>query len=136
MEKLRADFNADRFPSFEDLQKTSRPSGTLCNPEPVAFRTYPKSKSLVVACSRQGGLPRDARLGWIFTGRDGGFTIELSRTLLRVYQRYYDSYGLIDSHTTNPERLVQEPVAMVPGEVYSVTVILDAHFSQALPLGL
>jgi O-glycosyl hydrolase len=77
-------------------------------------------------------LPRDARLSWIFTGKEGGFTIEISQSLVRVYQRFYDSYGLIDSHTTNPERVVQEMVATVPAEIHSVTVVLDAHLSLSV----
>ena len=74
-------------------------------------------------------LPREARLSWIFTGRDGGFTIEISHSTVRVYQRYYDSYGLNDSHTTNPERIVQEMVVLAPGPVHSVTATLDAHLA-------
>jgi len=80
------------------------------------------------------GLPRDARLNWIFTGRDGGFTVEMSHTLVRVYQRFYDSYGLIDSHTTNPEKIVQEFVAPVPGAIHSLTVTLDAHLLLTVSL--
>jgi O-glycosyl hydrolase len=80
------------------------------------------------------GVPRDARLSWIFTGRDGGFTVEVSHTLVRVYQKFYDSYGLVDSHTTNPERIVQESVAIVPAEIHSLTVILDAHLSLSVLL--
>jgi O-glycosyl hydrolase len=78
------------------------------------------------------GLPREARLSWIFTGRNGGFTVEVNHALVRVYQKFYDSYGLIDSHTTNPERIVQETVAIVPGEIRSLTVILDSHLSLSV----
>ena len=77
-------------------------------------------------------LPRDARLSWIFTGKEGGFTVEISQSLVRVYQKFYDSYGLIDSHTLNPERIVQEMVATVPTEIHSVTVVLDAHLSLSV----
>jgi O-glycosyl hydrolase len=74
-------------------------------------------------------FPRQARLSWIFTGREGGFTVELSNTTVRVYQRYNDSYGLLDSHTANPERIVQETMALAPGAIHSVTVMLDPHLS-------
>ena len=77
-------------------------------------------------------FPREARLSWIFTGREGGFTVELSNTTLRVYQRYNDSYGLLDSHTANPERIVQETMALAPGPIHSVTVTLDAHLSLSV----
>jgi O-glycosyl hydrolase len=77
-------------------------------------------------------LPRDARLSWIFTGKEGGFTVEISQSLVRVYQKFYDSYGLIDSHTVNPERVIQEMVAAVPTEIRSVTVVLDAHLSLSV----
>jgi O-glycosyl hydrolase len=74
-------------------------------------------------------LPRGTRLNWIFTGKEGGFTVEISPTLIRVYQRFYDSYGLIDSHATNPERIVEETVAALPTDVHSATVVLDARLS-------
>jgi len=86
------------------------------------------SKTIVL----DNGVPRDARLNWIFTGRNGGFTVEVSHTLVRVYQKFYDSYGLVDSHTANPERIVQETVAIAPGEIHSLTVILDAHLSLSV----
>jgi O-glycosyl hydrolase len=79
-----------------------------------------------------GDIPRDAKLNWIFTGRDGGFTIEISHGLVRVYQRYYDSVGLLDSHTANPERIVQETVVLAPGPIRSLTVTLDAHLSLSV----
>ena len=75
------------------------------------------------------GVPRDARLNWIFTGSQGGFTVEVSHTSIRVYQRFYDSYGLIDSHTSNPERIVQESVVPIADTIHSLTVTLDAHLS-------
>jgi len=77
-------------------------------------------------------FPQEARLSWIFTGREGGFTIELSNTTVRVYQRYSDSYGLLDSHTANPERIVQETMALAPGPIHSVTVTFDAHLSLSV----
>jgi len=86
------------------------------------------SKTLVL----DNQLPRDAKLIWVFTGREGGFTVEVSHELVRVYQRYYDSYGLLDSHTTNPERIVEETMALVPGGIHSLTVTLDAHLSLSV----
>ena len=77
-------------------------------------------------------FPREARLSWIFTGREGGFTIEVSHTTVRVYQRYNDSYGLLDSHTANPERIVQETVVQPPSAIHSLTVTLDAHLSLSV----
>jgi O-glycosyl hydrolase len=77
-------------------------------------------------------FPQDGRLSWIFTGREGGFTVEVTHSNVRVYQRYYDSYGLLDSHTANPERIVQETVALAPAALHSITVILDAHLSLAV----
>ena len=74
-------------------------------------------------------LPREAKLSWIFTGREGGFTIEISHATLRVVQRYYDSYGLLDAHTANPERVAAETVALATGPIHRVTATLDAHLS-------
>lgn len=74
-------------------------------------------------------LPRDARINWIFTGRDGGFTLEIGHASVKLDQKYYDSFGLLDAHTINPERVVQETVALAPTPIHSVTVVLDAHLS-------
>jgi O-glycosyl hydrolase len=78
------------------------------------------------------GVPQDATLNWTFTGGQGGFTVEVNHATVRVYQRFYDSYGLIDSHTTNPERIVQETVAIAPDPIQSITVVLDAHLSLSV----
>ena len=86
------------------------------------------SKTIVL----DNSLPRDAHLSWIFTGKEGGFTIEIGQSMVRVYQRFYDSYGLIDSHTTNPERVVQEMAAAVPANIHTITVVLDAHLSLSV----
>ena len=77
----------------------------------------------------ESDFPSEARLSWIFTGREGGFTIDVSHTTLRVYQRYNDSYGLLDSHTTNPERIVQETFVPISGGLHSISVTLDAHLA-------
>ena len=77
-------------------------------------------------------LPRDAKLNWIFTGSEGGFTVEIGQSIVRVYQRYYDSFGLLDSHTTNPERVVKETAALAAGTIHSVTVTLDAHLTLSV----
>lgn len=37
---------------------------------------------------------KDGRLDWIFTGRDGGFTVSVTKDSLWLYQRFYDSFGL------------------------------------------
>lgn len=42
--KFRKTINAERFPSFEVLLKTSRLSGTSLSSEIVAYRTYPSTK--------------------------------------------------------------------------------------------
>jgi O-glycosyl hydrolase len=75
------------------------------------------------------GIPHEAHLNWIFTGRDGGFTVDVSRAQIRVFQRYYDSYGLNDSHTSNPERIVAESFIPVTEEIHSITVTTDSHLS-------
>ncbi len=80
------------------------------------------------------GIPHGVKLNWIFTGRDGGFTVEIGDTQLRVYQRFYDSYGLNDSHTTNPERIVSESSIPVADTIRSATVTLDAHLSLTVLL--
>jgi O-glycosyl hydrolase len=80
------------------------------------------------------GIPRDARLSWVFTGRDGGFTVEIGHAQMRVFQRFYDSYGLNDSHTANPERLVSESSIPVADAIHSVTVTLDAHLALTVLL--
>ena len=73
------------------------------------------------------GIPLETKLSWIFTGRIGGFSVEVSHSQIRVYQRFYDSYGVNDVHISNPERIVQSSIAPLPDTIHSLTVTLDAH---------
>ena len=129
-----ADFRADRIRTAF-LRALSAPDGPLSQvwgrgPElPRVFfpERLPAFFSKTIAF--ESDFPRQGRLSWIFTGREGGFTIDISHTTVRVYQRYNDSYGLLDSHTSNPERIVQESFVPISGELHSVSVTLDAHLS-------
>lgn len=72
-----------------------------------------------------------SRLEWIFTGPVGGFTVEVTPTRLRVFQRYYDSFGLykappaIEGQTRHPEGLYEESATDFRGTLRAITVRMD-----------
>jgi O-glycosyl hydrolase len=118
--------NAQHF-SFASDGPSSQVWGARAEEVPRVF--FPErlpaffSKTIVL----DAGVPQDATVNWIFTGGQGGFTVEVNHATVRVYQRFYDSYGLIDSHSANPERVVQETVAIASDPIHSITVVLDSH---------
>lgn len=79
----------------------------------------------------QEGVPRDAKLLWIFTGRHAGFTVELTRHEVRVLQRYYDSYALYgaDVHGNYPQKVTQDTDVLYTGDARTVTVVLNSHLA-------
>lgn len=79
-----------------------------------------------------GDIPRRTTLSWIFTGPHAGFTVQLDAAQVRVFQRYYDSYGLYGSGTPQqayPERIVADTHVPYTGHLRDVTVVLDAHLA-------
>jgi O-glycosyl hydrolase len=80
--------------------------------------------------------PSKSALEWIFTGEHGGFTIQLSRGLIRVFQRYYDSPGLADPDhpTRHPEKAITESAASFEGQPRAITVRLDSRLGLAVLL--
>lgn len=74
-------------------------------------------------------VPRNTHLDWIFTGPHAGFTIELSATHIRLYQRYYDSTALYTGHGNYPEKIVRDDTREFTGTPRTLTVVLDAHLS-------
>src|ERR1700710_480718 len=50
-------------------------------------------------------VPARTKLVWIFTGPRAGFTVELSATKVRVFERYYDSMGMY-AGGNYPEKIV------------------------------
>ncbi|MFB3826510.1 MAG: hypothetical protein ACE15B_07055 [Bryobacteraceae bacterium] len=71
------------------------------------------------------------RLEWIFTGPDGGFTVEVGPSRVRLVQRYYDSPGLRKAPpaqtrpTRHPEGLWEESSAEYGGPPRAITVRVD-----------
>lgn len=77
-------------------------------------------------------IPRRTTLSWIFTGPRAGFTVQVDAQDIRVFQRFYDSYGLFGSAQPQqgyPEKVVSDAVIPYRGHLHSITVALDAHMS-------
>jgi O-glycosyl hydrolase len=72
-----------------------------------------------------------SRLEWIFTGPLGGFTVEVTPTHLRVFQRYYDSFGLRKAPPApgrpprHPEGLYEESAVDLLDPPRAITVRAD-----------
>jgi len=68
---------------------------------------------------------------WIFTGEQGGFTVTVEDTAVRVFQRFYDSFGFNDFKEGNvrasrhPEKRWVESAATFKGPLRALTVKLD-----------
>lgn len=79
-----------------------------------------------------------SKLEWIFTGPLGGFTVEVTPSRLRVFQRYYDSYGLRKAPPASmrtprhPEGLYEESSADLRGKIESITVRADHRLGLAV----
>jgi O-glycosyl hydrolase len=73
-------------------------------------------------------MPAGGKLIWMFTGQQGGFTVELSSDSVHVVQRFYDSFGLRDpgSRSTYPVANVEDVTVPYTGAAKTVTVELDA----------
>jgi O-glycosyl hydrolase len=71
-------------------------------------------------------IPVPGKLEWIFTGPHAGFTVELSPTKLRVFQRYYDSSGLTER---GQERIVLDDERQFTGDARTLTVVVDSHLA-------
>jgi O-glycosyl hydrolase len=82
--------------------------------------------------------PGKGALEWIFTGEEGGFTIQLEQGQVKLLQRYYDSYALGDlTHPTrHPEKIAAGQSAAYLGNLRAVTVRLDHRLGlSVLPNG-
>ena len=75
----------------------------------------------------------DGNLLWIFTGDAGGVTVEITGRHIRVYQRYYDSFGfsrvedgniLADRH---PEKIFLDHKTTYSGELKNITTEYTHH---------
>ena len=79
-----------------------------------------------------GDVPQRTSFSWIFTGPHAGFTVELNAQEVRVFQRYYDSYGLYGAanpQQSYPQTLVADTTVPYTGHPRSLTVILDSHMA-------
>ena len=81
-----------------------------------------------------------SRLEWIFTGPLGGFTVEIGQSRVRLFQRYYDSFGLRQAPpagsrpTRHPEGLWEESAGAYRGELRSITVRADHRLGVSVVL--
>lgn len=82
----------------------------------------------------------DGAVEWIFTGPRGGFTVEIDSDAVRVYQRWYDSFGFnrLDGDklqaSRHPERTWREASVPFRGDLRAVTVTLDHKFGLIVAL--
>lgn len=74
-------------------------------------------------------VPRDGRLSWIFTGPHAGFTVQLSASKVRLFQRYYDSSGLYSGQGNYPEKVVKDDEQQFEGHLHTLSVVVDSHLS-------
>jgi O-glycosyl hydrolase len=74
-------------------------------------------------------IPAGGTLNWIFTGQQGGFTVELSHDSVHIIQRFYDSYGLRTpgSRLTYPQAIVDDVTIPFHGDAKAITVDFDSH---------
>jgi O-glycosyl hydrolase len=78
------------------------------------------------------GVPAGTILNWIFTGDQGGITVELASNAITVRQRYYDSIGLSSDKPPKdayPQSVWAENKVEYTGEAHLVTVLLDGELS-------
>jgi hypothetical protein len=78
-------------------------------------------------------IPERTKLAWIFTGPHAGFTVELTSTKVRIFERFYDSTALRDSGNY-PDKVVRDDEQTYIGHPRSFTVIVDAHLSVQILL--
>lgn len=74
-------------------------------------------------------LPSRGRLSWIFTGPRAGFTVELTPTKVRLFERYYDSFSLYSGQGNYPEKTVRDDERQFVGHARTLTVIAGRHLS-------
>ncbi|MHB1022247.1 MAG: glycoside hydrolase [Acidobacteriaceae bacterium] len=74
-------------------------------------------------------IPHGGKLSWIFTGPRAGFTVELTASKVRLFQRYYDSFGLYSGQGNYPQKTVRDSEQQFVGHVQTLTVIVDSHLS-------
>jgi len=76
-----------------------------------------------------GSVPAHTKLSWIFTGPHAGFTIEMTSSKVRVFERYYDSTALSSGQGNYPEKIVRDDEQQYTGEPRTLTVVVDSHLS-------
>jgi len=74
-------------------------------------------------------VPSHGKLSWIFTGPHAGFTVELTPSKVRLFQRFYDSTGLYSGQGNYPEKIVRDDEQQIAGSARTLTVVVDAHLS-------
>ncbi len=78
------------------------------------------------------GIPPGSVLSWIFTGDQGGITIELSPTSVTIRQRYFDSLALNPQHPPRdpyPQATWAEDRIALEGQPHLLTLVLDSELA-------
>lgn len=82
-------------------------------------------------------VPDGSALEWIFTGDQGGITIRVEPQSVKVIQRYYDSYGLSDSHPPKeryPQGVWERAEIPFSGRLHTVAISLDHKLGLGVEL--
>lgn len=84
---------------------------------------------------------KGGKLLWVFTGSKAGFTVEISQKKVRLYQRFYDSFGFnktaIEKNQTFPTYPQEEFVSAeinYSGELKSISISYDSNLKLKLYL--
>lgn len=77
-------------------------------------------------------VPMQGKLSWIFTGPHAGFTVELTPSKVRLFQRFYNSSALYSGQGNYPEKIVRDDEQQFTGHARTLTVVLDSHLGAGV----
>ena len=108
-------------------------------------RFYPTEKlpaafTRTLAIERWPAEMKGRTVEWIFTGPEGGFTVGVTESTLRLTQRYYNSFGLNELRDgkaqtpRHPEKKWLDRTVAYQGALKAVTVELGANLEVAVKL--
>ena len=78
---------------------------------------------------------------WVFTGNEGGWTVQISKDSVHLYQRYYNSFGLSEVIDGNSARNFRHPnkiwlvsAIAITGKLRTVKLSTDCNYNVKLEL--
>ena len=81
-------------------------------------------------------IPTGATIAWIFTGSAWGFTVEAGASKVKVFQRYYDSFGLHDGppSSRHPEKIRETITVPYRGQLRQISAFLNHRLQLEITL--